>query len=158
MSEGYLDSISTYRVAHTAVSVGGLSGSPSSTPITLYGLLAAATQLTGVRVMACASRKAFIIFCKNSILLEGSVGVIMIKRYVCFTLTLFLLIAFASCAKQPDPIQNDEDYFILPEPDIPILELFSSDDSNPLGFSMEEDYSMIRASTEKSVYPTDFEK
>lgn len=28
MSEGYLDSISTYRVAHTAVSVGGLSGSP----------------------------------------------------------------------------------------------------------------------------------
>lgn len=82
----------------------------------------------------------------------------MIKRYVCFTLTFFLLIAFASCAKQPDPIQNDEDYFILPEPDIPILELFSSDDSNPLGFSMEEDYSMIRASTEKSVYPTDFEK
>lgn len=28
MSEGYLGSISTYRVAHTAVSVGGLSGSP----------------------------------------------------------------------------------------------------------------------------------
>lgn len=81
----------------------------------------------------------------------------MIKRYVCLTITFFLLIAFASCTKQPDHIQSDEDYLIFPEPDITKLGLLSSDYSDLLDFSMEDDYALINASTEKSVYQTDFE-